>query len=285
MSLISKSCSECDPSASLTIYIQTTPPHALLRSMRRVTTFRISEFSTIMPMSRHASRTTDGQAITRFAAMKTLHFLCVCASIALAGCEGWPVAITPYNPPTAAASRTPFVRTPTPIIVAPVTLRRRPSWLRFRTLLTPEANTTPTDTPADSTLTPTAPAITNAMKVNILGCDTSFDVLHGMGEVTNAYVTLQNVGTSDIVIVCATLNGLDEGRPHPDKTKCVPSIPAGYQVTLKLTVDTTYKEDSPIQVDVTSAGTLLVRVGEPACTAIGLLLPSVVTLGVLTPVP
>ncbi len=169
--------------------------------------------------------------------------------------------------------------------MAPVTLTPTPILAPLPVSLTPEANITPTETPADSTLTPTAPVLTNAIKVNILGCDTSFDVLHGMGEVTNAYVTLQNVGTSDVVIVCATLNGLDEGRPHPDKTKCVPSIPTGYQVTLKLTVDTTYKEDSPIQVDVTSAGALLVRAGEPACTAIGLLLPSVVTLGVLTPVP
>jgi hypothetical protein len=106
-----------------------------------------------------------------------------------------------------------------------------------------------------------------------------------MGEVTNAYVTIGNSGAADIPDFCATMRGLDEGRPHPDKTKCLPSIPAGYQVTFKLTVDTTYKQDTPIQVDITSANNLLLRSGEPACTAIGLLIPPAADLGVLKPIP
>ncbi len=106
-----------------------------------------------------------------------------------------------------------------------------------------------------------------------------------MGEVTNAYITVSNSTASDVTNVCATLSALDEGRPHPDKTKCLPSLPAGYQVTLKLTVDTTYHQNTSIQVDLSSGGNLLMRVGEPACKDIGLLLPSATDLGVLTPIP
>ncbi len=106
-----------------------------------------------------------------------------------------------------------------------------------------------------------------------------------MGEVTNAYVEIMNTTADPVPEFCATLNALDEGRPHPDKTKCLPSLPAGYQVTFKLTVDTTYKENTPVQVDVDSGNTLLVRVGEPACTAIGLLLPDIDSLDVAKPIP
>ncbi len=220
--------------------------------------------------------------------MKPLLFLCICASIALSACDGWPVNLTPYNPPTPAPSRTPSIRTATPIILSPVpstpasdTLTPTDSF----TATEPSSTTTETETPLAATLTPTGPVSSESLKVDILGCDTSIDILHGMGEVTNAYVKISNTGASDVENVCATLRGLDEGRPHPDKTKCLPSIPAGFQVTLKLTVDTTYKQDTPIQVEVTSGDTLLVRAGEPACKAIGLLRPEVTELGVLTPVP
>jgi len=66
----------------------------------------------------------------------------------------------------------------------------------------------------------------------IIGCNTGFDISHGMGEVTNAYVTLQNTGSVDLPNTCGLLRAADEGRPHPDKAKCVDSLPAGYQVTL-----------------------------------------------------
>ncbi len=106
-----------------------------------------------------------------------------------------------------------------------------------------------------------------------------------MGEVTNAYVTIKNVGTLSLTDVCATLSALDEGQVHPDKTRCVPSLPTSYQVTLKLTVDTTFRVDSPIQVNVTAGSKELQRVGKDSCTDLGLFGPDTNEIGVATPIP
>ena len=106
-----------------------------------------------------------------------------------------------------------------------------------------------------------------------------------MGEVTNAYITVQNIGTVDLTDVCATLSALDEGRPHPDKTKCVGALPVGYQVSEKLTVDTTFRQATSIQVDVTEGGNLLQRVAQNSCTDIGLFPPNMSGLGTVTPIP
>jgi hypothetical protein len=119
--------------------------------------------------------------------------------------------------------------------------------------------------------------------VEVLGCNTSIDITHGMGEVTNAFVTLKNNTGSSMVDLCTTLNALDEGRVHPDKTVCVPLLEHGQQVTLKLTADSTYQENTPIQVEVESGETLLVRTGQESCTDIGLFAPSPGSL--LTPAP
>jgi hypothetical protein len=104
-----------------------------------------------------------------------------------------------------------------------------------------------------------------------------------MGEVTNAYVTLKNNTGVDMTDLCATLNALDEGRVHPDKTVCVPYLAHGDQVTLKLTVDTTSQQDTPIQVEVKSGEALLSRVPKDSCTAVGIFVPGPGTL--LTPIP
>jgi hypothetical protein len=73
-----------------------------------------------------------------------------------------------------------------------------------------------------------------------------------MGEVTNAYPIIRNNSNTPLTNVCATLSASDEGRAHPDKTACVSSLPAGYQVTFKLTVDTNFRQATIIRVDVTS---------------------------------
>jgi hypothetical protein len=123
------------------------------------------------------------------------------------------------------------------------------------------------------------------IKVDILGCNTSIDLTHGLGEVTNAYVTISNLGTNDLENVCATLRGQDEGKPHPDRIKCLTALPAGYYVTQKLTIDTTYKEASPIQIDVTSNDVLLQRVGKDSCKDIGLFPPELDGLGTIIKIP
>jgi len=91
-----------------------------------------------------------------------------------------------------------------------------------------------------------------------------------MGEVTNAFVTVINNGTIDLPNTCALLRAIDEDREHPDKKNCVANLPAQHQVTLKLTVDSQYKVDTVIQVDVTSNDVTLLRLDKQSCRDIGL---------------
>jgi uncharacterized membrane protein len=104
-----------------------------------------------------------------------------------------------------------------------------------------------------------------------------------MGEVTNAFVTLKNTGNVDLTNLNATLNARDEGRIHPDKTVEIALLPVAYQITIKLTVDSTYQQETPIQIEVSGDGGLFQRVGESSCRDIGLFAPK--PEGLLTPVP
>ncbi|MBI1795096.1 MAG: hypothetical protein HYR70_13040 [Chloroflexi bacterium] len=219
--------------------------------------------------------------------------VCILSVLIISGCSGWVVTPIPYTPPTLFPTRTPLIFSPTPLILAPpVTATFTPPTLiatqftatLLPTTFTPSATPGMTDTPiAPTQATDTGPTPFAAIRTNILGCNTSIDIAHGMGEVTNAYVTIGNIGAAELKNVCATLRGLDEGRPHPDKTKCVPSLPAGYQVTQKLTVDTTFQKNTPIQVDVTYDLGLIQRVAEDACTNIGIF-TSNDGLGVIKPI-
>jgi len=104
-----------------------------------------------------------------------------------------------------------------------------------------------------------------------------------MGEVTNAFVTLKNTGNLELTNLRVTLFALDEGREHPDKTVELTSLPVDYQVTIKLTVDSTYQKDTPIQVEVASNQMAFPREGLASCRDIGLLAPN--PSGLNTPVP
>jgi hypothetical protein len=120
--------------------------------------------------------------------------------------------------------------------------------------------------------------------VDILGCNTSIDITHGMGEVTNAYVTVKNTGTVDLPNTCALLRAIDEDREHPDKKVCVPNLPVQNQVSLKLTVDSAYKKDTVIQVDATSNEVILLRVDKPSCRDIGIFGGAPSDVGVIKPI-
>lgn len=199
----------------------------------------------------------------------------------LAACTGWPADPHVYTPPTPPPSRTPRIQTATPLVQSPT-----PGLLtETPTATQPLIAATDTQVGASETPTLVTTPFASSVDLDILGCDTGVDLTHGMGEVTNAYVRINNRTAASVPDLCATLRGLDEARPHPDKTKCIASLPSGYRVTFKLTVDTTYQAATPIQVDVTSGDTLLVRSGEPACKAIGLLLPDPGDLGVTQPIP
>lgn len=194
----------------------------------------------------------------------------------LSACIDFSVNPQPFPVWTAIPTRTPAIVTATPIIIfstgtsLPFTLTPEPF------TLTPIAITlTPSETPTATITNTPAPTFTStpfqAVDVTILGCNTSIDITHGMGEVTNAYVTVKNTGNTDLPNTCALLRAIDEGREHPDKKRCVDNLPVGSQVTQKLTVDSTYKQSTIIQVDVSSNDILLLRVDKQSCTDIGLI--------------
>jgi hypothetical protein len=227
--------------------------------------------------------------------MKKLLVLALFIFLSVSACDGWvyQVPTFPAPPPTI----TPAIYTPTPVIAtitAPVTsMPASPTLTAFVTSTVPTTTfptafptvsaTTLTEAPTSTITATLPPASSNNIDVEVLGCNTSIDITHGMGEVTNAYITMINNTGADLSDVCATLYALDEGRVHPDKTVCVPALAHGQQVTLKLTVDSTYKVDTPIQVEVKSGSTLLSRIGQESCTDIGLFAPGPGSL--LTPVP
>jgi len=208
----------------------------------------------------------------------------------LTACDGWVYVVPtfPAPPPTP----TPFIYTPTPRILTAT----HTAAIVTPTLAAPETPTSASPTPFDTATafteapSPTAtftdlPPVTpipDGIRVEVLGCNTSLDLTHGMGEVTNAYITLKNNGSEPLDDLCATLFALDEGRLHPDKTVCIPALGSGFQVTLKLTVDSAANQETPIQVEVKSGETLLARVGQPSCNDIGLFAPAPGVL--LTPV-
>ena len=210
--------------------------------------------------------------------------------LSLTACDGWSYNVPTFPAPP--ATITPAIYTPTPIIVSatytktPASATDTPTDVPTETSTTiipaSETATVLTETPTPTDTAPPPPTASNIV-VQVLGCNTSIDITHGMGEVTNAYVTLQNNTGTDLSDLCTTLYALDEGRVHPDKTVCIPLLEHGQQVTLKLTVDSTYKQETPIQVEVTNGDTVLSRVDSPSCTNLGFFSPAPDTL--LTPVP
>jgi len=208
----------------------------------------------------------------------------ILAMLLLASCNGWVIQPGPYNPPTPflPPTQTPSIFTATPVVIgvaSPTPQIATSTPIPFIT-----ATFVPTLIPSDTPLiTQTNPPIGPSISVEVLGCNTSIDVTHGMGEVTNAFVVVRNTGGVELTNLKVTLNALDEGREHPDKTVEVASLLVGYKVTLKLTVDSTYKRDTPIQIEVTGDAGLFQRVGADSCKDIGILAPNPDSLN--TPVP
>jgi len=196
----------------------------------------------------------------------------------LTSCNGWVIQPFSGNPPTPflPATSTPSIFTATPAIVASAT----PNISTATTVPTNTLILTISDTPTITlTSLPSGPSIS----VEVLGCNTSIDVTHGMGEVTNAFVTLKNTGGVGVTNLKTTLFALDEGREHPDKTIETTSLPVGFEATLKLTVDSTYQQETPIQIEVSGDNGLFQRVGSASCRDIGVLMPN--PSGLYTPVP
>ena len=182
-----------------------------------------------------------------------------------------PAIHSPTPPFIPSATSTPLVYSPTPTLV------QTPSFTSIEPVTStfiPTSTVTFTPTPTSSstfTLTPsTTTTLPSGLFVEISGCNTSLDILHQMGEVTNAFPIIENSSGSLLTNVCAELSASDEARVHPDKTACIAELPTGYQVTMKLTVDTGFEQDTSIQVDVKTAEGLNASTSRPSCADIGL---------------
>ncbi len=211
-------------------------------------------------------------------------------TIVITACDVWGVAPQTFPVWTSVASFTPGIVTPTPFIIPPpifVATSTPSSNVTVISPVTPENTLTPTPT---ATFTPIPPTTTftsapvQSVNLVILGCNTSIDITHGMGEVTNAFVTVQNNGTIDLPNTCAILRAIDEDRDHPDKKVCVNSLPPLNQVNLKLTVDSQYRVDTIIQVDVTSNEVTLLRLDKQSCKDISFFGGAPSDIGVIKPV-
>jgi hypothetical protein len=205
----------------------------------------------------------------------------------LAACSGWVLDRDPFGGPTPflPPTNTPSIVTATPIVVA-ASATSTPLVPTSTAIPFITATSAPTLIPSETAIilpTDTSPPGGPSVSVEILGCNTSIDVTHGMGEVTNAFVVLRNTGVIELTNLSVTLNALDEGRAHPDKTVEVTSLLANHRVMLKLTVDSTYQEETPIQVEVAGDAGLFHRVGAESCRDIGLFAPNPGELN--TPVP
>lgn len=212
--------------------------------------------------------------------------------LALTACDLWSVShqtnpVLPQIP-----TQTPGLNTATPVILLPPTF---PTQLAvsetpflgsaFTSTSTGMGSLTPSETitPEIMVATLTSEPI-QLVAIEILGCNTSIDISHGMGEVTNAYVTMFNRGNTDLTNFCGLLRALDEDRSHPDKQVCLPVLQSNHKVTLKLTVDSAYQQDTLIQVDAISNDVVLLRVDKPSCTDISLLGGEPADLGVAVPI-
>ena len=202
----------------------------------------------------------------------------------LSACDTWGVPPQPFPVSTPISSSTPGIITATPIIL-PLPFTITPGIIII-TPFTPIYTEIPSPTStlvAPIPLTETSTFV-KSVSVDILGCNTSIDITHGMGEVTNAYVKVKNTGTVDLPNTCALLRAIDEDREHPDKKVCVTNLPILNQVTLKLTVDSAYKQDTVIQVDTTSNEVILLRLDKQSCTDIGLFGGAPSDVGVIKPI-
>ncbi len=228
--------------------------------------------------------------------MKRLTFSLLAFAWTLAGC--FPVGPIPTplgNPFPSTPTRSPLIVSPTPVLVYPtgspsVTPSLTPSITPASATetITPSSAATDTVTPISTdtvapSATDTVTPIPAAPTLIILGCNSSLDITHGMGEVTNAYVTIANPSGPNLTNVCSTLSSTDEGRPHPDKTVCAASLPAGQQVTIRLTIDTTFQAATTVQVNLTSDEGITASVIRKDCTDVGLFPPG--SLGTPEPIP
>jgi len=219
-------------------------------------------------------------------------------TLILTACGDLGIVTAGPNPFNITPSLPPHINTSTPIIIYPTTSATLPPPPPLTASWTPSLTPTialtsiPSDTPViapTNTFTPLPPPTITftplPLAITWAGCNTSIDITHSMGEVTNAYATVVNRTGLNLTNVCATLTATDEGRPHPDKTRCVPALPSGFQITWKLTVDTTSNVPSVLQAAVTSNEGLTASAPGQTCTDLGTNRPTDNVVGVVIAIP
>lgn len=219
--------------------------------------------------------------------MKRLFLFLTLPALFLSACMNNDWVTSAPNPFAVTPSRPPMILSPTPVLIYPTTSATLPPPPSPTPGRSATAGPSPTLalSPTETETAPPSPTFTSTPEpftVQLLGCDTGFDLTHGMGEVTNAYMIIANASGLDLTAVCATLSSADEGRLHPDKTVCVPSLPKGYQVALKLTIDTTFRVDTIVNIEVKSNEGLYASAGGMACRDIGAFKPE--SIGELQPI-
>lgn len=99
------------------------------------------------------------------------------------------------------------------------------------------------------TILPSATPGPPQMNVLMEGCTTGLDaLLRRIGEVTTAYVTIQNVGGSDARNVVVALRASDESSQNPDQQKLIQYLPVGHQVTLDLAIGSQFFQNTAVQI-------------------------------------
>lgn len=163
--------------------------------------------------------------------------------------------------PTGPAAQAATALGPTPVptlkSVFPPTLVSAPTTVSAPTVAA-KAVATALPTPVDAAALP---------KLNVLlqACDTGLDVFNQLGEVTNAYVVVQNPGDVAATQVHVVLSAEDEEKDHPDKSYLIQNLPPGYEIALKLTVDTASGVDSAVFATVTTAEGAAVQASKSSC--------------------
>jgi hypothetical protein len=191
-------------------------------------------------------------------------------AVLLAGCGFSPIQITANNPELATALEA-YTETAQKIIEptntpAPKRTSTRTATISPTITMTAAASLTPNETATPSP----SPTQVPVPKLNaiIMTCDTGIDIFNKLGEVTNAYVTVQNVGAGDANDVQIELSAVDEGKPHPDKSFVVQHLPFGYEISLKLTVDTTEKTATSLILNVSSVEGVKAAATKSSCTSL-----------------
>lgn len=96
------------------------------------------------------------------------------------------------------------------------------------------------------------PSTEPVLHFEITNCKHSYDISHGMGEVTNLFGSIKNIGDVPAQNITLSLTASDpSARHHPDESKTISILQPEEERTFKLTIDTTYDVYTAVTVTAT----------------------------------